>query len=437
MKPVVMTSHERAILASLLALLVLLFAASVSHAQASQEIEVPEGSAPTLDGEISPGEWDGAAEVPLEGLPLRAQAMHDGEDLYLVFEVLTPSTGETIPLGNGEVFVVWDDGDREFYEEGDGMALCSSEGCEFCHYTAQFAFTCEEQLPGAADSVIEVQVPMDIVVGQVVLGAILDNVEYTSESFGVAFLIPEPVAEEIEEPEEEVVPVAPAPTPEEQPVGVSEAEIGITGAGWVALLAAALALFAFSIFLLWWLRARRKARETWDAARGVGRRVVSGAAREAREEQERRRKAREAAAKARQKAAARRRTLAKWRRRLGNLNRVRDNAEAIADGLDKGNQPRGNESQVAQQAEKLAEQERQLGQELITEAGRLRGEAQGVRQAGQSTTDPATQANAEGAAQGLEAAADDLEGIGQQLIGGAVSAQAAAGRIWGHLGRPR
>jgi hypothetical protein len=86
-------------------------------------IDVPEGTAPTLDGTISPDEWTGALGARLSGggtLLLQ----HDGEFLYLGIRGSTYDLGGTVFLDRGgEVAVLHASGalGTAVYEEGAGV----------------------------------------------------------------------------------------------------------------------------------------------------------------------------------------------------------------------------------------------------------------------------------------------------------------------------
>jgi len=165
-----------------------------ASALAQTTVEVPWCIPPVIDGELAPGEWDEAAELPTEDLPVVAKAMHDGETFYLAFECLPCAE----PGTDWEAFAVRDDGDGELCEAGDTMALCSAEGCTSCEYDGPFSYSCDEEAssppcvnPGANEVILELpEGPVRLVVGVVV-----DGVEYTSEPFWAQF-VPEPQQQE-------------------------------------------------------------------------------------------------------------------------------------------------------------------------------------------------------------------------------------------------
>jgi hypothetical protein len=235
---------------SITALVALLLVPFASHAQ-GQEVEIPPGPTPTLDGEMSPGEWGGAAEFPLEGLPLHARALHDGESAYLAFEVLTPAE-------EWETFTVRDNGDGEWYDAGDEMVLCTADGCQRCDYSAPLDFTCaDEGLPSGVDEgLAEVQVSLDLLAGQVVVGAVVDGVEYISDPFDVEFGEVAPATEEPSPPPAQPVAATEEPTEEGLPAGeeVVAVEEGLPLWAYILLalsLAALAAVLAFVIPRAW------------------------------------------------------------------------------------------------------------------------------------------------------------------------------------------
>ena len=156
----------------------LLFLIPLSATAQEGPIVIPYSGGWSIDGEVDDDEWAGAVELPLEGLPLRTQAMHDGEALYLAFEVVTPAE-------SWETFAVFDDGDETFYGPGDHMVLCDESGCQLCTYEAAYDFDCPEALVSVVnEGVSELDAPITLVgMGQVVFGVILDGIEHISQPF--------------------------------------------------------------------------------------------------------------------------------------------------------------------------------------------------------------------------------------------------------------
>ncbi len=177
------------------AILLILFLLLVHTAARAQDtIEVPRGPAPVIDGELSPGEWDQAIELPTGDAPVAAWATHDGNALYLAFECSACRDVGT----DWEAFAVCDDGDGEFYEAGDNIAICSTHGCTSCEYDAPLSFSCDEEMssppcvdPGANEVIWELpEGPVRMVVG-----AVIDGVEYTSPPITMA-CVDEPAQEQ-------------------------------------------------------------------------------------------------------------------------------------------------------------------------------------------------------------------------------------------------
>jgi len=290
---------KKTIMCVLLAATILLTPLSV--AAQGEVVVIPYSDGWQIDGQVDEIEQEAAAVIATPGMPLRAWAMHDGETLYLAFEVLSP--GEA-----WETFTVFDNGDSELYSTGDFMALCDESGCQMCAYEALYEYSCTEDLENAiTGQVIELEAPVTLVeASHIVVGVILDAVEYTSHPIDVEL---EPVPPT--QPEELLVEDTPISPPIEQPVVIATAVVtemipvemtpevapsvrpispfAIVG---ITLLGAVL-IFAIWDFIKKFLEKRKKG--------GVEEKVVKGAKRIARRAAEKARKAAEAARKKQKK----------------------------------------------------------------------------------------------------------------------------------------
>lgn len=121
----------------LVAFVALLLIPVAVQAQAAGQREVPEGTAPTLDGLISPGEWDDALKI--EGaLPWQAiYFKHDSANLYVTAQA----------KGNIEEFFLGFDtnGNGVAFDAGDDIKRCLSGVCEDWFYTDDYLFKLDEQ----------------------------------------------------------------------------------------------------------------------------------------------------------------------------------------------------------------------------------------------------------------------------------------------------
>ncbi|MBC8275996.1 MAG: hypothetical protein H8E40_13645 [Chloroflexi bacterium] len=122
-----------------ISLLIILCLLILPHttAQAQGEIEVPEGTIPTIDGAIGPDEWDDALKV--EGIPpWRALYLkHDNVNLYAGFE----ATGYI-----DEFYFVFDPkGEGVSFDEGEDIKRCLEGICDDWFYFQEFGFDYDEQ----------------------------------------------------------------------------------------------------------------------------------------------------------------------------------------------------------------------------------------------------------------------------------------------------
>jgi hypothetical protein len=151
-------------------------------------IQAQEGwPAPILDGVLSGNELVGAIRIPTGELPLQvwAASIGDEETYFAMYKggVFGPTSVLTEEMAPDSFFVVFDDGDGEFYEAGDSMVLCEAGACSLCSYSAAYTYDCAESLPGAMGEVAEVMVPSGVVGGQAVFGYIEGDEEQTAEPF--------------------------------------------------------------------------------------------------------------------------------------------------------------------------------------------------------------------------------------------------------------
>jgi hypothetical protein len=205
------------ILLNLLAFGVLCLAPTPAAAQADG-ILIPYSDDGSIDGgaDETKIDWSQAVDLPLEALPLRTQALHDGEALYFAFEVVEPKE-------SWETFTVFDSGDNILYNEGDVMVLCNQEGCQRCQYEGLYDYVCLEDLVSAVvNETIEVEIPLSSInLEHIVMGVILDGSEHVSDK--MRFILGEkPKASETEVPTARVTEATPVLSTQAPPTPPSE-----------------------------------------------------------------------------------------------------------------------------------------------------------------------------------------------------------------------
>jgi hypothetical protein len=300
----------------------------ISAAAQTNDVVIPYSDGWKIDGEVDESERGTAAEMPTEGLPFTAIAMSNTEELYLSIEL-------TDPNGEWEIFLVSDNGDGDFYNTGDTMILCTSDGCQLCTYEEQYQYDCTEDVTSAVTgAVIELEVAISALgAGKFVIGGVFDGIELVSDPFEAEFE-KEPQAV-LPEASEEAPPAQPTEIVAQQPSEISPASpLSITT---IAIIAAVVVVCILAFWKSIWEFIKKLIKKILDALRrfwaafwaAVRRAAAEARRREAQErrdaarrrrEQERQRKRNEKAREAARRA----------REAMERANRAAENARAAA-----------------------------------------------------------------------------------------------------------
>jgi len=129
----------------------LICAALVLSAYATAILDVPRGGVVKVDGNVSPGEWDDAASIPIvvePGWQVRVRLKHDDENLYFLFSGLRHRNQRMFP----ELFIDPQNSRTSKWEEGQwwlhvSYNLCEGDG-EPNIYRRAGVFLCAHEKPG-------------------------------------------------------------------------------------------------------------------------------------------------------------------------------------------------------------------------------------------------------------------------------------------------
>jgi len=114
------------------ALLVLTLIAT-SSAAADEPLKIRKGNMITVDGKLSPGEWDDAQKIELPisaGWRITVRYKHDGANLLFAFDPLMPGAGSEGPVRFPELLLDPENKKSETWQAGQWWLHASATDCE-------------------------------------------------------------------------------------------------------------------------------------------------------------------------------------------------------------------------------------------------------------------------------------------------------------------